>query len=460
MNVGTKIEHGGAHIEYDSLMNLDEGWVSRKVFYDRDIYEEEMRQIFARVWLFVAHESQIPNPGDFVTTYMGEDGVIVARQRDKSVGVFINSCPHRGNKVCHADGGNARRFVCNYHGWAFDIGGNLMGMNAEEVYDPGDIDKSEWGMQPVAKVGVYKGLIFATFDPGAPSLEDYLGDYRWYLDCILDSDEGGSELVGGTMKFMIPMNWKVAAENFVGDAYHAAWTHDSASKAMTGGMAFPPIDFENTFHSSANGHGLEFGLDGIGDIALLGRPKVTEYFMDVLKPRMEKRLGALRSQIFGSIASASVFPNLSYLPGISTFRTWLPKGPTMTEVRSWTIVNRDMPDDIKDEITKAVMQTFGPSGTFEMDDGENWEHSTITNKGYVTRQGRLHYGCGISRKDDHAELPGIVHRGQFADSNQREFHRRWHDLMTAESWDDVPDRRSNRLKGRETRDLPQGLKSL
>ncbi len=455
-----KMERIGPPRDYNSLMNLEEGWVSRDVFFDPAIYEAEMRQIFARVWLFVAHESQVPKPGDFVTTYMGEDGVIVARQKDMSVNVFLNSCPHRGNKVCHADGGNARRFVCNYHGWAFDTAGKLMGMNEERCYDPGDIDKSEWGMKSVAKVATFKGLIFATFDPTAPSLEDYLGDYRWYLDCMLDSDDGGSELIGGTMKFVIPMNWKMAAENFIGDAYHAAWSHDSGAKAMTGGMAFPELDLHNTFHASANGHGHEFGMDGFGDIMLLGRPKVTEYFMQVLKPRIEARLGKLRSTIFGSIASATVFPNVSYLPGISTFRTWLPKGPDKTEVRTWTIVNRNMPDEIKDELTKGVMQTFGPSGTFEMDDGENWENSCSTNKGFVTRQGRLHYRCGISRKDDHPELPGIIYRGQFGDSNQRAFHRRWLDLMTAESWNDVPDRQGNRLKGRETRDLHNGLRSL
>lgn len=445
---------------YNSLMDLEEGWISRKIFYDQEIYDAEMRQIFARSWLFVAHESQIPSPGDFITTYMGEDGVIVARQKDMSVAVFLNSCPHRGNKVCFADAGNARRFICNYHGWAFDTNGDLMGMNEERCYDPGDINKAEWGLKKVEKIGTHKGLIFATFDSTAPSLDDFLGDFRWYLDCMLDNDEGGAELIGGTMKFVIPTNWKIGVENFIGDAYHAGWTHDSGSKAMTGGMVFPESDLPNTYHASANGHGHEFGLEGVGDIVVLGRQKVTDYFMSVLKPRMEKRLGKLRSQIFGSVASASIFPNVSYLPGISTFRTWLPKGPTQTELRTWVIVNKNMPDEIKDEITRGVMQTFGPSGVFEMDDGENWENSCNTNRGYVTRQGRLHYRCGISRKDDHPEMPGIVYRGQFGDANQRAFYRRWLDLMNADDWNDVPDRSGNRLKGRETRDLHRGLQSL
>ncbi len=118
-----KIEKFKDNGRYDNYMNLDEGWLDRRVFWEQSIYDREMEQIFARCWLFVAHDSQIPNPGDFLTTYMGEDGVIVCRQKDGSVKVFLNSCPHRGNKVSFADAGNTRRFVCNYHGWGFGTDG-------------------------------------------------------------------------------------------------------------------------------------------------------------------------------------------------------------------------------------------------------------------------------------------------------------------------------------------------
>lgn len=445
--------------DYSELMNLEEGWLSRRVFWDQDIYEAEMQNVFARSWLFVAHESQIPNPNDFLTTYMGEDGVIVSRQRDMSIEVMLNSCPHRGNKVCFADGGNARRFVCNYHGWGFNTNGSLAGMHEDFCYDPEDLNRDTMGLKK-ARVASYKGLVFATFDQTAPSLDDFLGDYRWYLDIILDTDEDGSELIGGTVKFEIPMNWKLGAENFVGDSYHAGWAHDSGAKAMTRGMAFPPLDFDNTFHASALGHGHEFGMEGIGNTLLLGSEKVTDYFVNTLRPRMMKRLGERRSMIFGSIASASIFPNVSYLPAISTFRTWLPKGPHKTELRTWVIVNKRMPNEIKDEIAKCVMKTFGPSGSFEMDDGENWENCTITNRGLVTRNEKLHYRCGINRQMDHPELPGTVYRGQYNDANQRLFHQRWLDMMTAKSWADIPERGGNRLKGLETRDLHNGIKGL
>lgn len=454
-----KLENPNSQQNYSAFMDLEEGWVSRRIFHDQEIFDAEMRQIFARAWLFVAHESQLPNVGDFLTTQMGKDAVIVSRHRDNSIKVFLNSCTHRGNRVSFVDAGNAKRFVCNYHGWAFDTAGSLMGMNEEVCYSPGDIDKSQAGLKQ-ATVSSYKGLVFATFDPNAPSLEDFLGDYRWYLDIILDNDEGGTELIGGCIKSVIPTNWKFGAENFIGDAYHATWAHDSGFKAMNNGQAFPPIDYENTFHASANGSGHEFGLDGLGDIMLLGRPKVTEYYLSVLKPRIEKRLGELRKTIFGSVASATVFPNVSYLPGVSTFRTWIPRSPFETELRTWVIVNRNMPDEIKREITVGVMQTFGPGGVFEMDDGENWEGCTAANRGYVTRNEPLHYRCGIGRQVTHPELPGIVYRSQFNDANQRGFYRRWADLMNASSWADVPDRGGNRLQGHETRDLHNGLKSL
>src|SRR5262249_40107121 len=102
-------------IDVESLVNLEEGTVSRLVYSSREVYELELERIFARCWIFLAHESQIPKPGDFFSTYVGEDPVLVVRQGDGSVKAFLNACSHRGMKVCRADLGNAKSFTCTYH---------------------------------------------------------------------------------------------------------------------------------------------------------------------------------------------------------------------------------------------------------------------------------------------------------------------------------------------------------
>lgn len=381
---------------------------------------------------------------------MGEDGVIVTRQRDSSVKVYLNSCPHRGNKLCIADDGNARNFTCDYHGWAFNPAGDFLGAPHEQiVYDEGDLNKSQLGLKQ-ARVGTYKGLIFASFDEEAPSLEEWLGDFRWYLDIMLDHDEGGTEFLGGGIKNYINANWKFGIENFIGDGSHGIWTHDSGAQAITGmAGAIPDPDRTDTFHASMNGHGWEFGLDGVTDIGLLGQPIVMEYY-EQLRPKMAKRLGDLRAKIYGSIASVAMFPNCSFLPGIQTFRVWLPRGPRKLELRMWTIVNKNMPDEIKQAINIGCMQTFNPAGILEMDDGENWEGNTRINKGVVTRRERLHYGCGLRRRIEHPELPGVIYESMYNDANQRQFYQRWADLMSASSWDDVPTRYTPRYTGQPT----------
>jgi ethylbenzene dioxygenase alpha subunit len=425
--------------ELDRYINIEEGLMSRKVFWEQGIYEQELEKIFARAWLFLAHDSQIPKAGDYVTTTMGEDDVIVVRQKDGSVKAFLNTCPHRGNRVCFSETGNARGFICNYHGWSFGIDGALKGVHESGAYEASGFDKSKHGLHPVAQVDSYKGLIFGTLDPTAPGLTEYLGDFAWYLDVLLDMDGEGTEFIGGCTRSTMKCNWKFGAENFVGDILHAGWTHDSGAKAMLGGPVAELGKALDSYHVNVNGHGWEFNLDKVGNAGTFGDKQVLKYLHGI-QPKVAERLGHARSMMIGAISSATIFPNLSFLPGQNTFRVWQPRGPDHIELYTWTIVNKSAPEEIKERFRRGSMITFSPSGVFEMDDGENWEYATRANRGRVTREQDLYLGLGLGTRIEHPEFPGNVFQGQINEANQRAYYQRWLDFMKAMSWDEIPQR--------------------
>src|SRR5207247_1796994 len=152
------------------LVDVDKGIVSSEIFVNKEIYRQEQERMFARAWLFVGHESQITRPGDFAVSSMGEESVILCRDRGGHIHVFLNSCRHRGMKVCRYDEGNTVEFLCPYHGWSYSTDGQLVGVPYLENSDGGELDTSRWGLIEVAQLENYKGMIFATCEGSAPAI--------------------------------------------------------------------------------------------------------------------------------------------------------------------------------------------------------------------------------------------------------------------------------------------------
>ena len=206
----------------DQMIDLKRGAISREIFVSPDFYREELEKLFTRAWLFVGHESLIPNPGDFFVSRMGEESVILCRDAQGAVHVFLNSCRHRGMKVCRYEQGNTSLFVCPYHSWSYTTDGKLQGVPLYRALYEGTLNREEWSLIEVPKLALYKGTVWASWDPQAPDFLDYLGTAVEHLDQVLDCRDGrpgGSEVIG-VHKWVFPSNWKFAAENFLGDTYH------------------------------------------------------------------------------------------------------------------------------------------------------------------------------------------------------------------------------------------------
>jgi phenylpropionate dioxygenase-like ring-hydroxylating dioxygenase large terminal subunit len=418
--------------DFRELVDSENGLVSRRIYIEPEIYEEEQKRIFARCWLFLCHESQIPQPGDFFTTYMGEDPVLVTRDGGGGVHAFLNICRHRGNRLCRADAGNAASFTCAYHGWTYRNDGRLVGVPwLKEAYY-GELERERWALEPVAQLDSYKGLLFATFDPEAPPLRQYLGEMTWYLDAFFDRREGGVEIVGMN-RWVMPCNWKFPAENFGGDAYHAPWSHLSAVTTNFSLGASTRQETQGTLLSPGNGHVVIcFGPNDVADPPVA---EILEYEKEI-RPEVQKRLGPRAGRINPIVATA--FPNFSMLRATSrTFRVWQPRGPDKTEVWSSVYADKAAPAHVKEAIRLAGVRGFSPSGSFEQDDMDNWQECTRTCRGVVSRRLTLNTQMGLGHERFREDLNAWASDFRISESNHRRFYGRWGALMAARSWAEI-----------------------
>lgn len=200
--------------------------VNRSIFTDEELFELEMKHIFEGNWIYLAHESQVPNVGDYFTTYIGRHPVVITRDKQGELNCLINACSHRGAMLCRRKKDNRTTLTCPFHGWTFSNDGRLL-----KVKDPRDAGYPEQfktdgshDLTKVARFENYRGFLFGSLNPDVKPLEEHLGEATKVIDMIVDQSPEGLEVLRGVSSYTYDGNWKLQAENGA-DGYHVSATH-------------------------------------------------------------------------------------------------------------------------------------------------------------------------------------------------------------------------------------------
>jgi anthranilate 1,2-dioxygenase large subunit len=339
-----------------------------EVYSSQELYDLEQERIFrGPVWNFVAMEAEVPNPGDFKSTCVGDAPVVVTRNEDKSLAVWVNRCAHRGAMVCRTARGNAKSHVCVYHQWSYDSRGNLRGVPFRNGVKgaagmPADFDPKDHGLQQL-RVDSYRGLIFATFSDRASSLYDYLGPaMRPGLDRLFHKPV---DYLGCVRQYS-KSNWKLYNDN-VRDPYHAHLLHAffSTFNIVRAGTRIETVGSENGLHSWLTVFRTEDATGGaaykdsevtsfkdglrLEDVSLLANAK-----------EFDETINNHIQMIFPQLVATQILNSL-------VMRQLLPKGPKNFELIFYFFgYSDDTPEMRLHRVKQANL--VGPAGLISMED--------------------------------------------------------------------------------------------
>ena len=364
---------------------IESGRVHKTVYTDAKIFDVEMDRVFGKAWIYVGHESQIPNQGDFYTTQIAKESVIMVRHSDGAIKVIYNRCAHKGAQITTQTSGNVRAFKCIYHAWSFETDGKFKARPLASAYDDGcsTSDNPENNMKQVACVEVYRGFVFTRLSRDGQDLAIWLGATKTSIDNLVDrSPEGEIEVVGEPLRYLNNCNWKMMVEN-VSDALHALPTHKSVSqpaaematqfadpneRPIALNMLIPfgnPLSFFDKIGQTicGNGHSYSGGKISIHS----AYPEVPEYLL-----AMSKAYGAKRAEDILSVQrhNTVIYPSIALKCNLQSIRVFRPISADRTLLETWTFRLKGAPEELLRRTMFYNQTIFSPASVAAHDDNE------------------------------------------------------------------------------------------
>lgn len=353
--------------------------VARDIFTDRELFDLEMELIFEKQWIFACHESQIPNPNDFITMQAGRQPMIITRDGKGELHALANTCQHRGATLTRVCKGNQSTFTCPFHAWCYKSDGRLVKVKAPGEY-PADFDKSSRGLSQ-ARIASYKGFVFISLDTESTlSLEDFLGDTRLFFDMMVEQSATGElEVLPGQSTYTFNGNWKLQNENGL-DGYHVSTVHYNyvstvqhrrELEAQKQGGTSDTLDYsklgagdkdtDDGWFSFRHGHSLLFSD--------MPNPEVRPGYRTVM-PRLLEQLPEERARwTMHRLRNLNIYPSLFFMDQISSqLRIIRPVAWNKTEVISLCLGVKDESAADRENRIRQFEDFFNVSGMGTPDD--------------------------------------------------------------------------------------------
>jgi phenylpropionate dioxygenase-like ring-hydroxylating dioxygenase large terminal subunit len=423
----------------DALVQPDR--VHRDVYLDPELFQLEMERLWSRAWIYVGHESQIRNEGDYLTVNVAAQPLIVLRHGDGSVRVLVNRCAHKGTKLVAEPAGNCGKTLrCPYHAWTYRLDGSILNIPLAQGYDGTRLPETEaWhGLAAVGTVATHRGFIFVRLSAQGLGFREYFGESLSSIDNLADrSPEGELEIAGGSLRYLHNCNWKMFVEN-LNDMMHPMIAHASSAGTARRLWEGKPADaprpmaieqiapfasdykFFDDMGVRAYPHG--HGFSGVNFSIHSSYAALGDY-----EALMKKAYGEERArQILGTVRHNTVYyPSLTIKGAIQAIRVARPIAADKTLIESWTFRLADAPPELLQRTVMYSRLINAPTSVVGHDD----RHCYRTIQDGLATDGNdwvsLHRNYAPSERDGlagvHTGLSEVSMRGQY---------RAWAQFMT------------------------------